>query len=297
MILITGARGFLGTIIREELAKIDHVHTLGRDTKNDIVCDLANEGFQAQHTYSMVVHCAGKAHCIPRTEKEKAEFYQVNFNGTVQLCRSLSESGKLPARFVFMSTVAVYGVDAGEATCELHALNGKTPYAESKIQAEAFLTDWCKANGVILSIVRLPLIAGPNPPGNLGAMIRGIQTGRYLSIQGMNARKSVVLAKDVAAIIPKMSEIGGVYNLTDGYHPTFSEMESLIATQLGKKRPISIPLWMARLMGRVGDLAGDKLPINSLKLSKIISTLTFDDSKAKKELGWHPRRVIDEFKI
>ncbi|WPV64460.1 NAD-dependent epimerase/dehydratase family protein [Chitinophaga sp. LS1] len=297
MILLTGASGFLGKIIREELAKSDLVHTLGRDALNDIVCDLSKERFSTQHAYSLVVHCAGKAHSVPKTEEEKAAFFQVNYEGTVRLCQSLSASGKPPARFVFISTVAVYGVEAGAAISETHPLAGTTAYAQSKVQAEAFLAEWCKVNGVTLSIVRLPLIAGPNPPGNLGAMINGIKTGRYLSIKGVNARKSVVMAADVATIIPRMSEVGGIYNLTDSYHPTFPELEALIAAQTGKGLPLAIPLWMARMLGRIGDLAGNKSPINSLKLGKIISTLTFDDSKAQKELGWRPRRVLDEFKI
>lgn len=297
MILLTGASGFLGKIIREELSKSDVVHTLGRELQHDIVCDLSKQGFSNQHPYSLVVHCAGKAHSVPKTEEEKAAFYDVNYNGTVQLCHSLSASGKLPAHFVFISTVAVYGVDAGEGINEEHPLNGDTPYAKSKILAEAFLTEWSKEHGVILSIIRLPLIAGHNPPGNLGAMINGIRTGRYLSIKGVNARKSVVMATDVAAIIPAMSKIGGIYNLTDSYHPTFAELEVTIASQLGKARPMTISLWMARFLGRIGDLAGNKSPINSLKLRKIISTLTFDDSKAKASLGWRPHKVLDEFKI
>lgn len=297
MILLTGASGFLGKIIREELADSDLVHTLGRGAQHDIVCDLSKEGFSTQHAYSLVVHCAGKAHSVPKTEEEKTAFFQVNYEGTARLCQSLSASGKPPARFVFISTVAVYGVEEGAAISETHPLAGTTPYAQSKIQAEAFLTEWCKVNGVTLSIVRLPLIAGPNPPGNLGAMINGIKTGRYLSIKGIKARKSVVMAEDVAAIIPRMSEVGGIYNLTDSYHPTFPELEALIAAQSGKGLPMAIPLWMARMLGRIGDLAGNKAPINSLKLRKIISTLTFDDSKAQKELDWRPRRVLDEFKI
>ncbi|WPQ60312.1 NAD-dependent epimerase/dehydratase family protein [Chitinophaga sancti] len=297
MILLTGASGFLGKIIREELADSDLVHTLGRGAQHDIVCDLSKEGFSTQHAYSLVVHCAGKAHSVPKTEEEKTAFFQVNYEGTTRLCQSLSASGKPPARFVFISTVAVYGVEEGAAISETHPLAGTTPYAQSKIQAEAFLAEWCKVNGVTLSIVRLPLIAGPNPPGNLGAMINGIKTGRYLSIKGIKARKSVVMAADVAAIIPRMSEVGGIYNLTDSYHPTFPEIEALIAAQSGKGLPMAIPLWMARMLGRIGDLAGNKAPINSLKLRKIISTLTFDDSKAQKELDWRPRRVLDEFKI
>src|SRR5690606_10477594 len=113
------------------------------------------------------------------------------------------------------------GVDIKEDS----PLDGKTPYAESKALAEAWLGKWAGENGVTLGILRLPLIAGPNPPGNLGAMVNGIRLGRYLSVGQANARKSMVWAEDVARIIPVVAERGGVYNLTDGHHPSFSELE------------------------------------------------------------------------
>lgn len=113
----------------------------------------------------------------------------MNLQGTKNLCAALEKSG-IPQAFIFISTVAVYGCEFGSNITEKHPLNGDTPYALSKIQAEEFLTEWCNKHGVILSIIRPSLIAGPNPPGNLGAMIKGIKTGRYLSIGGGKARKA-----------------------------------------------------------------------------------------------------------
>jgi len=74
----------------------------------------------------------------------------------------------VPESFIFVSTVAVYGCETGEDIDENHPLKGNTPYALSKIQAEKFLTEWCHTNNVKLGIIRPSLIAGPNPPGNLG---------------------------------------------------------------------------------------------------------------------------------
>jgi hypothetical protein len=52
---------------------------------------------------------------------------------------------------------------------------------------------------------------------------------------------------------------------------------------------------VAKMMGFVGDLIGNKAPINSLKLKKITSDLTFDDSKSRK-LGWNPQSVLEYLK-
>ena len=148
-----------------------------------------------------------------------------------------------------------------------------------------------------LGIIRPSLIAGKNPPGNLGAMIHGIKTGKYLSIGKGDARKSVLMAEDIARIIPKLAEIGGTYNLCDDHHPSFRELEELIASQMNKKVPSAIPLWMAKSLALAGDLIGNKSPINSVKLDKITKPLTFSNEKVKRELNWKPIDVLTHFKI
>jgi nucleoside-diphosphate-sugar epimerase len=242
----------------------------------------------------IVIHCAGKAHSIPRTGQEAKVFFDVNFEGTKNLCSAINSLQQIPKAFIFISTVAVYGVDEGELIPEGHQLNGSTPYARSKILAENWLQAWAKENDVILSILRLPLVAGDRPPGNLGAMLKGISSGRYASIGKANARKSMVWAADIAPIVSKLALEGGIYNLTDGYHPTFGELEHRISFLLGKRDPVRIPMNFAKGIAFLGDILGNRSPINSDKLRKITSTLTFDDMKAKKVLDWQPNKVLDK---
>src|SRR5690606_11252870 len=116
---------------------------------------------------SFVVHAAGKAHTFPKTQLEKQEFYRVNLQGTKNLCKLLEKAGVLPRAFIFISTVSVYGLDNGEKITEDFPLNGSSPYAESKILAEHWLQEWADKNAIKLGIVRLPLVVGPMPPGNL----------------------------------------------------------------------------------------------------------------------------------
>lgn len=295
-LLLTGASGFLGRNIIPDLKQKYSVKTLGRSANNDVRCDLSDSIPDFTESYDVVLHAAGKAHIVPKTEEERETFYKVNLEGTKNLCAGLERAG-VPKSFVFISTVAVYGLDTGEDISEEADLKGNTPYALSKIRAEQYLTDWCSANGVKLSVLRLPLVAGVNPPGNLGAMINGIKTGRYFSIGKANARKSVVMAVDVAMLLPVLEDKAGVYNLSDGYDPSFGELEMLIAKQQGRRRPLAIPYWMAKLMAKCGDMMGRRAPINSYKLGKIINPLTFSSKKAQTELNWIPLRVLDNFKI
>jgi Nucleoside-diphosphate-sugar epimerases len=295
-ILFTGASGFLGNSLKPLLREKYEVKTLGLTDNDDIKVNLATKIPQINEPFDIVLHAAGKAHVVPKTEAEKQAFFDINFQGTVNLCWALEKNG-VPKAFIFISTVAVYGLEHGENITEAHPLNGDTPYAQSKIKAEEFLSEWCDLNNVTLGIIRPSLIAGPNPPGNLGAMINGIKTGKYLSIAGGKARKSVLMVQDIARLLPSLIEKGGVYNVCDDEQPSFRELEILIARQLRKKPPISVPYWIAKSMALAGDLLGNKAPINSLKLKKITKSLTFSNEKAKRELNWQPLSVLENFKI
>jgi GlcNAc-P-P-Und epimerase len=292
-ILVTGASGFLGQEICQALSTDYEIDTLGRSYQNTYRVDLSRQTPTFEKQFNIVIHAAGKAHIIPRTQTEEDEFFQTNFQGTLYLLRGLENSGKLPQAFVFLSTVAVYGREEGEMITETFLLKGKTPYAKSKIQAELYLAQWCERNNVKLTILRLPLLVGANPPGNLGAMIGMMKKGFYVGIGSGAARKSMVLAADVARFIPLVAKLGGTYNLTDGYHPALVDLENAIARNIGQKDFFRLPDSFLRLVARAGDVLGDWSPINSHKFKKLTSTLTFSDAKARVFAGWKPHSVID----
>lgn len=295
-LLFTGASGFLGNNLKPLLSSDYAITTLGLTDQDDIKTNLANSVPYFQQHFDVVLHAAGKAHSNPKNKSEERSFFDVNLQGTKNLCAALEKSG-VPNSFIFISTVAVYGLEFGENITEEYPLKGTGPYALSKIEAEHFLTEWCERYRVILTILRPSLIAGPNPPGNLGEMIRGIRNGRYLSIAGGKARKSMLMVQDIANLIPRIMEKGGIFNVCDNEHPSFRELEIIISKQLGKKTPITIPFWFANALANVGNLMGDNAPINSERLKKITQSLTFSNEKAKRELDWEPLSVIANFNI
>lgn len=295
-ILFTGASGFLGNNILPLLKKQYDVTTLGHLPVDDITVNLAKDVPSLPKQFDIVLHAAGKAHVVPRTAEEEKLFYDINFEGTKNLCRALEISG-IPKSLIFISTVAVYGCENGNLITESHPRNGVTPYAKSKILAEDFLTEWCERNNVTLTILRPSLLAGINPPGNLGDMIRGIEKGFYVNIAGGKVQKSILMTDDIASLLDLAKDKGGVYNVCDTAQPSFGELSELIAKQLGKCKPISIPFWIAKCLAVIGDCLGKKAPINSLRLSKLTQSLTFSNEKAIKCLGWQPMKVVEHFKI
>jgi len=295
-ILVTGGSGFLGNNLVSYFRGLNEVDTLGRGEKNSIKCDLSKEQPTLNKKYDCVIHCAGKAHMTPKTEKESKAFFEVNVIGTQKLLLGLEKTKVPPGMFVFISSVSVYGIEKGLKVDETFELKGNTPYGKSKIEAEKCIIDWCEHRGINYLILRLPLIIGRNAPGNLLKMINGIKTGKYLRIAGGRARKSMVFVDDIGAVIMRNLEKKGIYNLTDGYDPSFKQIEDLIAVQLGKKPPRNIPLNLAKVLGLFGDLYG-KFPINSSSILKITNDLTFSSEKASEELEWKPRRVVDNFQV
>lgn len=295
-LLFTGGTGFLGRNIRPMLEKMYDVTTCGITSENRIKANLAKEVPMLDKHYDVVLHACGKAHMVPKTEKDRQAFFDVNYQGTVNLCTALEKVG-VPRAVVFISTVAVYGCEYGDLITEEHPLEGKTPYAKSKIMAEGYLTEWCKKNNVVLGVLRPSLLAGKDAPGNLGAMVNGVRKGFYMNIAGGKVIKSILMAEDIARILPSLVEKGGTYNVCDTRQPSFGELSISVAKQLGKGKPMNIPYWVAWCMAKVGDLLGNKAPINSYKLDKMTKSLTFSNEKARKELGWVPLDVLKNYGI
>lgn len=295
-LLFTGGTGFLGKNLMPLLLKSYEVTTCGITPEDMIQANLAKNVPELPQQYDIVLHAAGKAHVIPKTEEEKQQFFDINYQGTVNLCKALEQVGE-PKALVFISTVAVYGCEYGEMITEEHPLNGETPYAKSKIMAEEYLTKWCYEHGVILGILRPSLLAGKNAPGNLGAMVNGVRKGFYMNIAGGKVIKSVLMTEDIARILSLVAEKGGVYNVCDTRQPSFGELSISVATQLDKRKPISIPYWMAWCMAKIGDLLGSNAPINSYKLEKMTKSLTFSNEKARRELRWEPLDVLTNYQI
>lgn len=295
-LLFTGGTGFLGNNTKPILDQNYAVTTIGITDKDDLKANLAKEIPELPCRYDIVLHAAGKAHIYPKTPEEIQSFYDINYTGTIDLCKALEKVG-VPESFIFISTAGVYGIDNGNYITEDMPLLGEEPYQKSKIMAEEFLTKWCQEHGVILSILRPSLMVGHNAPGNLGAMVNGIKTGRYLSINHGKARKSLLMAEDIAHLVLLVVEKGGVYNVCDDEHPSFGQLEEQIAMQLGKRKPISIPYWLAKCIAVFGDIAGNWFPLNSKRLEKITQSDTLSNEKAKRELGWKPMSVLENYKI
>lgn len=293
-ILITGSTGFLGKTILEN--KVDEFITLGRNKTDDISWDMSGDLVPIVPQVEFCFHVAGKAHVVPRTESEKEAFYNINVRATKNLLKGLEQCDTLQG-FVFISSVAVYGLEVGEKIGEDSLLNAIDPYGKSKIEAEKIIQEWCDYRKVSCLILRLPLIAGENPPGNLGAMIGAIRKGYYFNIAGGKAERSVVLDSDVATFMNKHKADSGIYNLVGSQDYSYNEISQFFKEKLQEGRVLNMPLFLAKLLAFVGDVVGKllkkNLPFNKRQLLKMTSSLTFSGEKVKRKLAWEASEVFN----
>jgi len=298
VILLTGYSGFLGSAVLRELEDSRlGVLRVGRTSTSDIIWDL-NDVLTIPGAVSeleKVIHVAGMAHRVPKDEKEAEIFYVANVGGTMRLLEGLDawvnqNQRNYPKQFVFISSVAVYGLDAGENIREDYPCRPQSPYGKSKLQAEELVFEWGKKHGVAILVLRLPLIWGEDAPGNLGAMEKAIRRGYYFRVGSGDATRSMVDIYELSTFVSNLSgDEQGVFNLVS-FNASFKEIENYFATKY-KRRIIVIPPVLARMAAMFGDII-EILPINSNRLKKIENSLTFDDGGARKEIGWLGTNVL-----
>lgn len=302
--LITGGSGFLGQALMEALARRYDVCTLGRHTTGAAVHIRADLGSEIpvlpDEFFSLVVHNAGLAHHEALKKTDPDIFFRVNAAGTEHLLQALSRLTRPPACLVLISTVAVYGLSEGHDIDEEHPFAATDdPYSLSKRKAEEFMLHYAAGKNIPCFIFRLPLVIGRNHKGNMRKLVDAFRKGRYLSVKGNHARKSMVRADDVAALIaalPKGS--GGIYNLSDGAGHSLNEIETVLAHKTGT-RPLGIPgilLQLAALAGSVIRVVWKGFPLSTGVYRKLTSTLTFSNARASQDLDWKPRDVLDYLK-
>ena len=292
MILLTGSSGFLGKYLLTQFEQLKlKVIKIGRSADCDCFFDFekCKADISALHfppnSVDMLLHVAGLAHFVPKNDKDRALFQKVNVEGTRFFLSSLSASGCIPRRFVFISSVAVYGdkYDLAQneypfpSSSDLDKLN-VSPYGRSKLIAEELIRVWCRNNGCECFILRIPLIVGDNAPGNLGAMDKGIKKGYYFRIGDSYKRFRYYISIDsifklVLGIFSNQKEIGLIQ---EGTHNCFSGIKSYgdFEDEFAKKhnrKIFSLPIWLVFVVSLVGNFFPGA-PINSGRFKKLLNS-------------------------
>ena len=278
-VLLTGAGGMLGRYVAAEFEKDCDLTLLGLDSSRDIVCDLTRQAPPAfDETFDLVVHCAGTM--------DEAQAYSLNYEGTERFLSSFVKA--VPKAFVYISSVEVYGKTEGENIDETANRWTVNEVGRSKYLAEESVKKFFKDRDTTVTILRPVTMYGRGVKGYAATLFNRVVSGRYVHVRGNDARRSVVLALDVARVIRAVWQIGGEYNVCDGRDRRLIELAEAMSANAGVfKRMIFLPdKWAGFLSGIADRIPPLREIAGSGLLERLSHTLTFSNSRLREASGY-----------
>jgi nucleoside-diphosphate-sugar epimerase len=247
----------------------------------------------------VVFHLAGKVHSVLKDVKDDREFAFINYECTKKLLKTCSE--KKVKRFVFYSTVGVYGKSGDFHGNEQSPCNPVSAYAISKLDAEKVVLSSADDGGPLGVVLRFPVVYGPWDRGNVCKLIKSINGGRFFYFGDGRFLRSMISSVNAAeaaymASIASLTE-SDVFCVTDGSDYHVRELIEEILRAVNKSwKPYHIPVAMAFFFGMIGDLlnkaTGLNIPFNSEMVMKLSAPLTFSCEKAKSVLQYKPVETL-----
>jgi nucleoside-diphosphate-sugar epimerase len=210
------------------------------DLTNDVIPKNVFKG--VRH----VIHAAGLAHQFGRQGDLDENFQKVNNAATRHLIEVAAQENIL--RFIYLSSVSVYGPHSIAVCDETHACNPTTPYALSKFHAELAAIEVSQRFGIDLTILRLATVYGEGDPGNVARLIKAIRANRFIRLGSGANFKSLIHRDDVGRacelVLQTPNKAGAapaIYNLASKNY-TVQEILRVIHAAVNKTfLPIYVP--------------------------------------------------------
>lgn len=223
-VLITGENGYISKFLLNKLNQKSKLHALKISVRNNLVNQLE------LHDIDTIVHAAAIVHKKESAQSEKI-YQRVNTDLTVDLAKSAKKQGV--KHFIFISTMAVYGVEIGEVS-EKTTLAPATLYGKSKLLAEQQLVA-LEDDNFIVTIVRPPMVYGPGCPGNYRLLSR--ISKNILIFPNVSNQRSMIFIGNLLEFLYQLiiNRDSGVYHPQDGQYINTSYMVRTIAEIHNKK--------------------------------------------------------------
>jgi GDP-4-dehydro-6-deoxy-D-mannose reductase len=244
-VLVTGASGFVGRYLVEELRAAGH-DALAAGGPNDseyLPIDLRDvESLRAALDIASpdaVVHLAAQTF-VPEALSSPIATYETNVIGTANLLQAMRErrdrDGR-SARLLFTSSAEVYGAADRSALplTESAPLRPANPYAASKAAAEAIVLAESRSYGLDAVVTRAFNHIGPGQSDrfvvpSFAMQLASIAAGAppHLYVGNLSAQRDFLDVRDVAAAYVALLErgvSGEVYNVASG---TAVSIESML---------------------------------------------------------------------
>jgi len=318
-ILITGASGFIGSFVVEEAlrrglevwAAVRKTSSRAYLTDPRIHFIELNLGSESQlrealtpHRFDYIVHAAGATKCT-----RSSDFYRVNTDGTRNLARAAIATQPKLRRFVFISSLSVYGAireeEPHQPILATDTPRPNTHYGKSKLQAEQIL--FAMLPQLPLVVLRPTGVFGPREK-DYAMMIDSIR-GHIDFAAGFRRQDiTFIYVRDlVQAIMLSLEKdvVGQAFFLSDGKVYTSRDFSDAIHERLGRPFLLRLkaPLWLLRAVTFCGEYIGrwthKPTALNNDKYHILAQrNWMCDIEPARRQLGFRPEwdiyRGLDE---
>lgn len=315
--IITGANGFLGNnIIRKlEQEKNSEIRVFvlkGESIKSleNLKCKIYYGDITKKETLAsifentdgkevFVIHCAGIVYI---KSKYNPLVYNVNVNGTKNI---IDKVLNINAKLVYISSVHAIpefnGVITETVDFDPNRVEGL--YAKTKAEAAKYVMDAVKTKKLNACIIHPSGIIGPNDYGNshLTELVKEVASGKLFAC--VKGGYDFVDVRDVAeGVINACNKNtkGECYILSNKYI-TIKELSDIICDCVKRKKiNIVLPIWIAKIFASFFEIYYNlkkQTPLfTKYSLYTLSSNANFSNEKAKKELNFKNRDMIDTIK-
>lgn len=299
-VLVTGAGGFIGSHLVEQLVKdganvrafvrynsradIGLLRQLGKETLKEveiIAGDLRDEDAVRKAVAGReVVFHLGALISIPYSYYHPAEVVSSNVVGTLNMllaCRDLGVE-----KLVHTSTSEVYGTARQVPISESHPLQGQSPYSASKIGADKLAESFYCAFGLPVVTVRPFNTFGPRQSARavIPTIITQALSSDEIHLGNLETKRDFTYVSDTVAGFIKAAEsdqgLGQAINLGTGKEIVIGDLANLVIQKIG--RPIQLVVESQRLRPKKSE----------------VQRLLSDNSLARDLIGWTPIVSFEE---
>ena len=295
-ILITGAGGFIGSHLAEELVRRNHqvrafVHynsagshgwldSSPAEIRRELdvfagnICD-PNGVRTAMKGCDAVLHLAALI-AIPYSYHSPDTYVEANIRGTLNILQAARDLDV--SHVVHTSTSEVYGTAQFVPITEEHRLQGQSPYAATKIGADQLALSFERSFGTPVTVVRPFNTYGPRQSARavIPTIITQIAAGqRKIKLGSIHPTRDFNFVADTVggflAALDSKAGIGEVVNIGSGFEISIGDTARLIA----------------ELMNAMIEIEQDDVRVRPERSE--VDRLWASNSKAQKLLGWSPR--------
>ncbi|MCF8057847.1 MAG: NAD-dependent epimerase/dehydratase family protein [Bacteriovoracaceae bacterium] len=228
-----------------------------------------------------VIHLAAKVHDF--NENSYGPYYESNVRLTQELLeRAIKSDVK---KFIFLSSIKVNGEESDRPYSDTKVDCPKDLYGRSKWEAEKVVRNLCADKSTFYTIIRPPLIFGPNVKANFKRLVKIALKPIPLPFGEIKEKRSFIYVENLSDLLIKCIDEEKSHNRTflvrDNTNLSTSELISMIRKINGSKRLIfNLPLSILQILFKV--IGKDSF------YTRLANGLSIDDSSTREEIQWEP---------